>query len=104
MGQSLYAPPSVAGWDGGAAWINTTSTLARTNFALALLSDTDAGLGKRFDPAALTERHGMGSDPARFYVDLLLQDAFDDKLRSQVKGPAREAATIVLTAPEYQLA
>ena len=25
MGQSLYAPPSVAGWDGGPAWINSTT-------------------------------------------------------------------------------
>jgi uncharacterized protein (DUF1800 family) len=104
MGQSLYAPPSVAGWDGGPAWINTTTTLARTNFALGLLSDTDAGLGKRFNSVALAERHGAAKDPARFYVDLLVQDAFGAELRARVKGSAREAATVVLTAPEYQLA
>ena len=50
MGQSLYAPPSVAGWDGGPAWINSTTMLARTNLALALLSDDDDALGQRLRP------------------------------------------------------
>jgi uncharacterized protein (DUF1800 family) len=104
MGQGLYAPPSVAGWDGGPAWINTTTTLARTNFALALLGNEDAQLGKRFDAARLADRYGKGGDPAGFYVDLLVQDAFDETVRRRVKGSAKEAATLVLTAPEYQLA
>jgi uncharacterized protein (DUF1800 family) len=101
MGQSLYAPPSVAGWDGGAAWIDTTTTLARTNFALALLSDSDAAFGKRLDPARLAEKHG--SVPSSFFLDLLVQDAFDATVRGKVKGSAKEVATLVLTAPEYQL-
>jgi uncharacterized protein (DUF1800 family) len=116
MGQALYAPPSVAGWDKGPAWINTTSSLARTNLALALLSD-DAKLGKRLDPRELARRHDARSadDVARFYVDLLVQDAFDETLRKKVAssarakkddpgGPPREAAALVLAAPEYQLA
>ena len=51
---------------------------------------------------------------ARFYSDLLVQDAFDRKVGAAVeaaarKAPdiaasAREAATLVLTSPEYQLA
>jgi uncharacterized protein (DUF1800 family) len=115
MGQGLYAPPSVAGWDGGFAWINTTTSLARTNLALALLSETDDSLGKRLDPRVLAERHGCSSsaDVARFYADLAVQDAFGTRLRERVlaaasgsdpRAAAREAATLVLTAPEYQLA
>lgn len=115
MSQSLFAPPSVAGWDGGPAWINTTTTLARTNLVLGLLSDSDGPLGKRLDPQSLAARHGKTSarDVAQFYVDLLVQDAFDEPLRGKViaaasRGDAgagtREAATLVLTAPEYQLA
>jgi uncharacterized protein (DUF1800 family) len=104
MGQALYAPPSVGGWDGGPAWINTTATLARTNFVLALLSDTDAAFGKRFDPSAFATRYNGSGDIPSFYVDLLVQDAFDGKLRERVRGTPREIATLVLTAPEYQLA
>ncbi len=86
MGQSLFAPPSVAGWDGGPAWINTTSTLARTNLALALLSDSDAGLGKRLDPLALARKHGFDSPEAasEFFIDLLVQDAFAPDIRKRV--------------------
>src|SRR5262249_33729046 len=47
MGQSLFAPPSVAGWDGGRAWINSTAMLARANLALGLLSEQNEALGQR---------------------------------------------------------
>ena len=33
MGQDLLAPPTVKGWDGGEAWINTSTLLARISFA-----------------------------------------------------------------------
>jgi hypothetical protein len=115
MGESLLVPPSVAGWEGGPAWINTTTTVERTNLVLGLLSASDNAFGKRLDPRALAERHGF-SAPAelgRFYVDLAVQDAFDDSLRTRIaraaegsdrKAAARETATLVFTAPEYQLA
>ncbi len=33
MGQDLFAPPSVKGWDGGTAWINTSTLMSRVAFA-----------------------------------------------------------------------
>ncbi len=39
MGQDLFAPPDVAGWDPNLAWVNTASMLERFNFANALLSN-----------------------------------------------------------------
>jgi len=33
MGQSLFDPPSVKGWDGGPAWIHAATWIARVNFA-----------------------------------------------------------------------
>ncbi len=33
LGQSLFQPPNVAGWDWGKAWINTNTLLARYNLA-----------------------------------------------------------------------
>lgn len=33
MGMVLLAPPTVAGWDGGASWANSAALLARINFA-----------------------------------------------------------------------
>jgi uncharacterized protein (DUF1800 family) len=44
MGQILFAPPNVKGWDGGKTWISTSTLLFRYNFANYLLSgDTMAG-------------------------------------------------------------
>jgi hypothetical protein len=36
MGQLLFAPPNVKGWPGARAWLNTSTLLARENFAQAL--------------------------------------------------------------------
>ncbi len=116
MGQGLFAPPSVAGWEGGPSWANSTAMLTRTNFALVILGSDNAALGKRLNPIALAGSHGASTpqEISRFYADLLVQDAFDRKVRESIesavrKAPnpassAREAATLVLTAPEYQLA
>ena len=43
MGQSLFQPPSVKGWDGGRAWINTATLFVRQNVLVHLLvGDGDA--------------------------------------------------------------
>jgi hypothetical protein len=36
----LFAPPNVKGWPGGQAWLNTSTVLARQNFAQALAMGT----------------------------------------------------------------
>jgi uncharacterized protein (DUF1800 family) len=38
MGQILFAPPNVKGWDGGKAWISTSTLLFRYNFASYLIN------------------------------------------------------------------
>src|SRR5215471_9965179 len=37
LGQELFAPPNVKGWDGGLSWITTNTLLARYNQAATLL-------------------------------------------------------------------
>lgn len=37
MGQMIFFPPNVKGWDGGQTWINSTTLLTRYNFANALI-------------------------------------------------------------------
>ena len=37
LGQDLFAPPNVKGWDGGLSWITTTTLLARYNEAATLV-------------------------------------------------------------------
>ncbi len=38
MGQTLFAPPNVKGWDGGKSWITTSTLLFRYNFANYLVN------------------------------------------------------------------
>jgi uncharacterized protein (DUF1800 family) len=117
MGQSLFAPPSVAGWDGGSGWINSTAMLARANLALGLLSEEDEALGQRCNPWALAGRHGSGrrESLAGFFIDLLAAGALEPGARQQIEkaatnksstddAAAREVVRLILTAPEYQLA
>jgi uncharacterized protein (DUF1800 family) len=43
MGQELFNPPNVKGWDGGMDWISTTTLLGRVNFANAVTSARPGG-------------------------------------------------------------
>src|SRR5207237_6451179 len=72
LGQALFYPPTVKGWDGGPAWLNGQTLLFRQNLALALTSTEDARFGRRTDPAILTRKYGKKTDAEvlRFFLDL----------------------------------
>ncbi len=55
MGQDLFLPPSVAGWEGGRTWINTSTLYTRQNVATFLL--TGARPTRRAPVHAATERY-----------------------------------------------
>ena len=40
LGQDLFAPPNVKGWDGGITWITTNTLLDRYNDAATLVQGT----------------------------------------------------------------
>jgi uncharacterized protein (DUF1800 family) len=45
LGQDLFAPPNVKGWDGGVTWITTNTLLTRYNDAQSLVEGTLPQLG-----------------------------------------------------------
>jgi uncharacterized protein (DUF1800 family) len=55
MGQILFAPPNVKGWDGGKTWISTSTLLFRYNFAGYLIN------GDAMSPANAPQ-HRQGAD------------------------------------------
>jgi uncharacterized protein (DUF1800 family) len=113
QGQELFAPPSVKGWDGGAAWINSTSLLERLNWAADVVwGNPDRGVTP-FDPAAWLDGQGVKrEDGARAFVDLLLQDDLAAEARNLALAAGRDrgvtglrkALQRVLNCPEFQLA
>jgi uncharacterized protein (DUF1800 family) len=46
MGQILFDPPDVNGWEGGPSWFSTGAMLARMNFASALAGNQKFALGR----------------------------------------------------------
>lgn len=63
LGQNLFRPPNVAGWDGGRAWINTNTLLARYNIAGFLVKGPSSG----YRPPMVTGRNAaqVKNRPAR---------------------------------------
>jgi uncharacterized protein (DUF1800 family) len=51
LGQDLFVPPNVKGWDGGVSWITTNNLLARYNEAEALVQGNLAAAGQMFPNA-----------------------------------------------------
>ena len=119
MGQRLFYPPDVKGWDGGAAWLNSQTLLARENFASGLMvRATDASwLGsaaRTMDPKAV----------ARAVTDTVLQGDVSpsaaNRLVAYLSGTGvtalgalsgenaderiRGAAYLTMAMPAYQLA
>jgi uncharacterized protein (DUF1800 family) len=80
MGQQLFEPPDVAGWDLGQNWFSTGAMLARMNFAATLTSNqrfniSQTARGKGPNPEALLTMYLGQLSPADFdrgaYDDLL---------------------------------
>ncbi len=63
LGQSLFEPPNVKGWDGGIAWISTNSLLNRYNAARALGVGGGAATG-RGPRAQMVVNDGAPPSPA----------------------------------------
>jgi uncharacterized protein (DUF1800 family) len=115
MGQQLFEPPDVAGWERGQAWFTTAAMLARMNFAATLTSR------QRNDIAA----DAAGNDPTpeallSFYLDRLSPAPFEphaytsllDYLRSgvswtgsaaQLRVKAPGLMHLIVGSSEYQL-
>jgi uncharacterized protein (DUF1800 family) len=101
MGQQLFEPPDVNGWELGPAWFSSGGTLARMNFASALATNQkfalrDASRGHRATPTAL----------ASFLIDKLtlppldpqVTTALDDYLQAGAAWTGSDAQLLVKSA------
>jgi uncharacterized protein (DUF1800 family) len=114
LGQTLFMPPNVAGWDWGQAWINTNTLLTRYNLAGFLTKGTgqadapmNAGRVKTPGMAPAPKRPGRGwngpdygkiaprplrENPAKL-VDSLIFRFFQGPLPDKARGSFIEYAT-----------
>ncbi len=120
LGQTLFAPPNVKGWDGGPAWLNSATLLARHNLAAKLVGGHDRNFPQALDPASIEEKAGKKNvvEQSEYLLNLLLQNDVSAQSRAKLiefaksKKPKakdqqsrlREVAHTILLMPEFQLA
>ncbi len=124
LGQSLFDPPNVRGWEGGKAWISSSTLVLRYNFASSLVGATapnhrrpDRRLPSTVDiarlaPADLRGTPGPFADALAFRLFAATQPP---RLRAAARAAVAEAAAPVsdagarsifqrlMSTPDYQL-
>ncbi len=124
LGQSLYFPPNVKGWDGGREWISSTTLLLRQNVAFEITKGRDEAA--RCDPAKWAVKYQAQSPEqiADLFLNLFIQKTTSparEQIVTQLQTEighgndlpftrretqarlARLAAHLVLALPESQL-
>lgn len=116
LGQMLFYPPNVKGWNGGLAWINSSTLLGRANLARRLVENGSTRFGGKSLEGYL---QGLGWKTSVETVDgldeLLLAVPLSGEVRTQLiadldrAGPNSPAAIRKLlhtlgSLPEFQLA
>ena len=122
MGQVLFDPPNVAGWPGGAAWLNSSALLQRINLANTVATARSGPM--RFNPAALLAGQDLNDLNAVVgslgelllggrlrQPELRLLSAFLESMNNPANGldgepPAEKLRSLVyllLASPDYQL-
>jgi uncharacterized protein (DUF1800 family) len=114
MGQQLYEPPDVNGWELGPGWFSTASMLSRMNFASALAANQrfnlqQASTAARNSPEALLDLHLRRFTPAPLsgettaaLLDYLRQGVTWPLTDAQLASKASGLARLVVGAAEYQ--
>lgn len=115
IGQGLFFPPSVKGWDGGRTWINSSTLLGRSNMVRRLLTSEQTRFAEKSIVEYLAEQGVRDGGRALDYFETLL---FAVPLRSAVREDMRQlfegslsnrdrlinALHALCTLPEFQLA
>jgi uncharacterized protein (DUF1800 family) len=96
MGQTLYDPPDVAGWDLGPSWFSTGAMLARMNFASTLAANQKFRLATSARPYAQTPQSVLS-----WALDALAARPLDAAVRAELGDYL--AATGAWTGADAQL-
>ena len=100
LGQDLFQPPTVKGWEGGRLWITSATLIQRANFAASLT--TSETCGRINAPLASVEQLAellLARD-----ADLSSAASYFAKASGSRDERIRGALQLILTMPEYQLA
>lgn len=97
MGQQLFEPPDVAGWELGAGWVSSGSMLSRMNFASALATSQRTALVAAGKPFAQTPESLLSYFIDRLAPSPLSRDTYED-LRTYMRSATWTASDTQLRA------
>jgi uncharacterized protein (DUF1800 family) len=120
LGQGLFYPPNVKGWDGGRAWINSATLLGRANLVRQTLLAGETSFDKAGGSLAIAADRAGATTPEQtidWLSDLLLAVAPPEETRAQLAriaagadgGPAdrgqrlAQVIHVMSALPEFQL-
>lgn len=107
LGQDVFAPPSVKGWEGGRLWINSSTILLRTNFATELATGDSLGtlrpdvaslVNQPLDQAVIRLERLAGTDA--IHAEL---QGFSQQTGGEAIQRLRATLQLLMSLPEYQL-
>jgi uncharacterized protein (DUF1800 family) len=115
MGQTLYEPPDVNGWELGQGWFSTGAMLARMNFAASLAFNQRFNLGREAQAARATPQ-----DLLNYFLNKLSAPEYDSPPRTalleyltagapwtgsdtQLTAKAAGLTRLIVGSAEYQL-
>lgn len=115
IGQGLFYPPNVKGWEGGRAWINSSTLLGRTNLFQEILSNDDTKFsGKTLSDYLADLEIRNASDAINHFETCLMAvpipQSTRDQLEKQFQSPGgdleqsyRQLLHAVTSLPEFQI-
>lgn len=114
LGQDVFEPPTVKGWDGGRLWVNSGLVLKRTNFAAELA--TGGSFGTIGDPADTADEMKLETSQScvQHYLQLLLSREVEALALERLTRYSAEASGdrsqrlrgliyLIMAMPEFQL-
>ncbi len=92
LGQSVFAPPSVKGWDGGRQWVHAMGWIQRWNFLTAVTSSGQYARWQSPTPHTASD-----------WQTALFSTPLDDATRTALANAGDQWPALAFALPEYQL-
>lgn len=113
LGHGLFYPPNVKGWDGGRAWINSSTLLGRANLVRDILNhESTKFAANSLEAYVQSQKLGSRQSIVRWFSDLLLAVPLTPDIETQLvkllgsspkETQFREVLHTISTLPEFQL-
>lgn len=128
MGQNIFEPPSVKGWDGGASWIATDTMMERFNFATRITQEKFDAMQGYVHPIDLVKEQRLTDTTSivAYFLNLLVDDDVPPSTKVELQNYLTSSPTgkqidpladervldsklrglvhLIMTLPTYQLA